>query len=284
MKRLKRPIYAGISGKYNEDKGKYDFVVDFERNSDGDVVKFIEPFYCRSSIDNYTYWFGYSFNDGQSNPRRDEFIEFIKHVQPENWSDPNDEWSDPIYTSDNIAEPELSDMIFRSMNGVHLSDRSIDTIIYPESKSGNLVGMIVKIISRAMPSKPKLRAEEVLKAAPSNISFDYEGFHEDLESGQVSVPNFVNDDYIKEMMDKIHDSSTFSLRRNVHRVALRPYISGFYSPSNVESKLNQSNVVLVVDDFGTSGTTIRELIRVIRSVNNECEIYIFTLMGSKRKK
>lgn len=284
MKKLVKPVYAGINGKLNKKTGKYDFKVDFENNSKNDVVKFIEPYFQQSTIDTHTYWFGYSFNDGQSNPRRDEFIQFMKHVQPENWSDPNDEWSDPIYTSDNITEPELNAMIFRSMNRIHISDRDIDTIIYPESKSGNLVSMIVKQIRQAMSSKPRLKVEEVLKAKPSDIQFNFDQFHKDLEKGELTVPDFVTDDYIEEMMEEIHSTKAFSLRRCVHPVALRRYVSGFYSSTNVETKIFDSDVILIVDDFGTSGTTIRELIRVVRSINKTCEIYIFTLMGNRRAK
>ena len=58
---------------------------------------------------------------------KDEFIEFMKHVQPINWSDPNDEWMDPDYTDDNITEEELSEMIYRSLNKIGLDSRCIDT-------------------------------------------------------------------------------------------------------------------------------------------------------------
>lgn len=284
MKRMLRPIYAGINGKLDPATNKYKFSVDFDNNQADDVIQFIEPYFHESSIDANTYWFGYSFNDGQSNPRRDEFIKFMKNVQPENWSDPDDEWSDPVYNDESITEPELNTMIFRSMNRIHISERNIDTIIYPESKSGNLVNMIVKQIRQAMPSIPRLQVGQVLKASPSHITFDYDKFHEDLDSGEVVVPSFVNDAYIDDMMSQARTSRAFSIRRDVHPVTLRPYLSGFYEHTNVESILSDASVVLIVDDFGTTGTTIRELIRVVRTINKQCGIYIFTLMGNKRRK
>lgn len=284
MKKFLKPIYAGINGKLDKESGKYKFKVDFDNNTDDDVIKFIEPYFHESSIDQYTYWFGYSFNDGQSNPRRDEFIKFIKHVQPENWSDPDDEWSDPIYNDDSITELDLQRMIFNSMNKIRLDERDIDTVIYPESHSGNLVSMIVKILQRAMPSKPYLKTEKVLKSDPKQINFDWESFHNDIENGNIHVPSFVTDEYIQDMMEEVNSLDNFSLRKNIHPVSLRPYVSGFYSLDAVQTTLANSDVVLIVDDFGTSGTTIRELIRIVRAVNSHCEIYIFTLMGNKRKK
>lgn len=284
MKRLLRPVYCGVGYEFDESSGKYKFNLDFENNQDNDIIKFVEPYFKQSTIDRYTYWFGYGFNDGQEQERRNQFIEFMKHVQPINWSDPDDEWSDPVYTDDSITEPELSEMLFRSMNNIRISERDIDTIVYPESKSGNLVSMIVKLLRQAMPSKPRLEVHEVLKANPSNIQFDYEGFHDAVDSGQLRVPEFVTDEYIQEMMDKVHSGDSFSLRRCIKPVMLRPFVSGFYDHKGAERAISDSRVVLIVDDFGTSGTTIRELIRVIRKINDSCEIYIFTLMGNRRAK
>ena len=81
MKRYLRPVYTGISGKLDKESNKYKFVVDFENNSEDDVIKFVEPYFHQSAIDDNVYWFGYSFNDGQANPRRDEFIEFLKIIR-----------------------------------------------------------------------------------------------------------------------------------------------------------------------------------------------------------
>ena len=72
-----RPIYAGINGKLDPATNKYKFSVDFDNNQADDVIQFIEPYFQRSEIDGSTYWFGYTFNDGQSNPRRDEFIDLF---------------------------------------------------------------------------------------------------------------------------------------------------------------------------------------------------------------
>ena len=284
MKRYLLPVYAGINGQYDSEEKRYKFKVDFDNNTSDDVVKFIEPYYRQSRIDNYTYWFGYSFNDGQSTPRRDEFIEFMKHVQPIRLADPDDEWSEHVYTDDNITEEELSEMLYRSMNRIGLDSRCVDTIVYPESKSSNLVGMIVKLLSSGMPHVPAIKEVEVLKASPAEIQFDFDAFHKDIESGNLIVPDFVTDDYIENMMNDIHRSDSFSLRRSVHPVSLRPYVSGFYKHTDATFAISKSDVVLIVDDFGTSGTTIRELIRVIRSINTECEIFIFTLMGNRRAK
>ena len=43
----------------------------------------------------------------------------------------------------------------------------------------------------------------------------------------------------------------------------------------------QSGKILIVDDINTSGSTLNEIIRIIRKINNQCEIYIFTLIGKE---
>lgn len=283
MKRLRKPIYAGINGKFDKNSNKYKFKVDFDNNTDNDVIKFIEPYFKQSRIDNNTYWFGYSFNDEQANPRRDEFIEFMKHVQPEKLSDPEDEWSSVVYNDETITEPDLAAMIIRSLDRIRLKNYSVDTIIYPESKSGNLVKMIVRIISRYISSAKKVPLEEIKKANPEDIEFDYLQFEEDKEDGQIDVPDYVDDNYIYKMLHRARSANSFSLRKYIKPAVLRNYVSNFYAANKNVSAIATSDVILVVDDFGTTGTTIRELIRNIREINDDCEIYIFTLMGKLQR-
>lgn len=285
MKVLKRSIYAGISGKLDKKTGKYKFNVDFEKNTADDVVKFIEPYFRKSLIDNNVYWFGYSFNDGQSSPRRDEFIQFLKHVQPERLVDPEDEWSGFDYNDETITETDLAAMVLRSLDRIKLNNYSVDTIVYPESKSGNLVKMIVRCITDKIYRAKEVKAEELRKCEAADIDFDYNKFYKDLENDKIDIPSFVDEDYIYNMLQRARSADSFSLRKYIKPAVLRNYISNFYQVSTSGSAvIASSEVVLIVDDFGTTGTTIRELIRNIREINKDCEIYIFTLMGNNRPK
>lgn len=44
------------------------------------------------------------------------------------------------------------------------------------------------------------------------------------------------------------------------------------------SQINSGNI-LIVDDVNTSGSTLREIIRIIREINKDCNIFIYTLIG-----
>ena len=284
MKRMLKPIYAGISGKLNSKTNKYEFTVDFNLNSDDDVIKFIEPYFQTSAIDGNVYWFGYSFNDGQANPRRDEFIEFLKNVQPEKLVDPEDEWSGFSYDNKHITETDLNTMVSRSLSRLHLNNYNVDAIVYPESASGNLVKMIVKCVRRFLAPIKDVPASELSKSSPEDIEFDFVRYHEDIDANTIDVPDYVTDDYINAMLRKARNAEVFSLRRYIKPPVLRNYVSNFYDISKSIDVIAAADTVLVIDDFGTTGTTIREIIRNIRNINQNCGIYIFTLMGNRRRK
>lgn len=37
---------------------------------------------------------------------------------------------------------------------------------------------------------------------------------------------------------------------------------------------------MIVDDINTSGSTLNEILRTVRKINHDCEIFIFTLIGN----
>ena len=86
------------------------------------------------------------------------------------------------------------------------------------------------------------------------------------------------------MMRRAQEAPTFSLRKYIKPTVLRNYVTNFYKIAKNNDLIESAETVLVVDDFGTTGTTIREIIRNIRDINPTCEIYIFTLMGNRRSK
>ena len=93
-----------------------------------------------------------------------------------------------------------------------------------------------------------------------------------------------NQEKYYRMLQKARSADSFSLRKYIKPTVLRNYISNFYDTGRNIDAVQSADVVLVVDDFGTTGSTIRELIRNIRKINHQCEIYVFTLMGNKRAK
>ena len=86
----------------------------------------------------------------------------------------------------------------------------------------------------------------------------------------------------KQLIPKLHDLDYFSIAQNV-KSKYSPYITGFLNfknPEDIEkfSKLQGSNI-LVVDDINTTGSTMHEILRILGNINNDANIYVYTLIG-----
>ena len=122
---------------------------------------------------------------------------------------------------------------------------------------------------------------ELVKSAPSNISFDWESFEADYgdDSNQYNqMKRYIED----KLIPAIHDLDYFSLAQNV-KPKYRKYIENYLEldeKSEIKlQKLSASDSILVVDDINTSGATLDEILRKIRQLNKDCTIFIFTLIG-----
>ena len=82
-------------------------------------------------------------------------------------------------------------------------------------------------------------------------------------------------------MPRIFELSYFSLADNV-KPKYRQYIEDYLIVDNQTSQAIeaiQKGKILIVDDINTSGSTLREIIRIVKQINNNCAIFIFTLIG-----
>ena len=85
------------------------------------------------------------------------------------------------------------------------------------------------------------------------------------------------------MMELIHQKEYFTIAKDVKKSKLRPYIMNFLSFKNDKDKELYSSIrkqnILVVDDVTTSGSTLSEILRTLRIVNEDNKITIFSLIG-----
>lgn len=86
-------------------------------------------------------------------------------------------------------------------------------------------------------------------------------------------------------MDKIHKKDYFTIAKDVRKSKMRPYITHFLKFRNSEDaelcKQIRNQNVLIVDDIATSGSTLNEVLRAIRILNQDNQIAIFSLIGRK---
>ena len=86
----------------------------------------------------------------------------------------------------------------------------------------------------------------------------------------------------KEQMDKIHALDYFSIARNI-KGKYKPFLARYYRFKTEKDakiyKAIESGNVLVVDDILTSGTTLFQLFKALKTVNPAITPTVFTLLG-----
>lgn len=146
--------------------------------------------------------------------------------------------------------------------------------------------MIQRCVLNCIP-RTKIKSFELVKNIPANVNFDWELFdeHYDGEVGDTryqQISKYVNND----LLPKIHSLDYFSIAENV-KYKYRNYIMNFLTvPEETQDAfkaLTNSDKVLIIDDINTSGATLREMIRVVKTLAPETTIYIFTLIGRGEK-
>jgi len=142
-------------------------------------------------------------------------------------------------------------------------------------------------------AQPSLHYMELVKALPENISFDMEGYENQylndvLENGRPRYTEKQKEevkDSINTMMQLIHQKEYFTIAKDVKKSRMRPYMMQFlkFKDENEEKlcqKIQKQNI-LIVDDIATSGSTLNEILRALRILNEDNNITIFSLIGRK---
>lgn len=244
-----------------------DYVFDFTNDQIEDLINtsISKELNFRKFSDN-SYYFGYRFNDNVSKEDRTKFIEWLK--------------------SQTKLTPDLESFIVRPIKALkkELNFNDFDLFLYPLSERSKLTNLIIKSISNITGRDVDSFSIEAIKNIPSSVHFDYYAFKRDYgltDSSQKfkDVYNYVEN----VLLPKINDLTYFSIAKNV-KVKYRDYIQDYLKIRPESEKLieaiNEGNI-LIVDDISTSGATLRELIRMVSTINNKCNIYIFTLIGKE---
>ena len=142
-------------------------------------------------------------------------------------------------------------------------------------------------------AQPTLYKMTLVKDLPSNISFDMKAYEKQylddtLENGMPRYNDAAKEqakNSINTMLEMIHQKDYFTIAKDVKKSKLRPYIINFLKFKSEEeeelcSMVRQQNV-LVIDDVTTSGSTLSEVLRTLRILNEDNDITIFSLIGRK---
>ena len=249
------------------------FVFDFEHDGVGDIVSLTGGGYQVEAFGK-CFYYGYEFGDDVEGSTRSAFIQYVK-------------FSERLQD-----DPDLTHFIQKAINDLnkHINLYDYDLVVMPQSSS-RVNNYMLRYIYRF--AQPMLRKMELVKNLPSNISFDMDAFTEAylndvLENGRPRYTEVQKEEVrtqISHMLDLIHRKDYFTIAKDVKKSRLRPYMIQFLRFATDADKelcqtIRQQNV-LVIDDVTTSGSTLGEVLRTLRILNEDNNITIFSLIGRR---
>lgn len=255
------------------DSDRQQFVFDFEHDGTDDVVSLTGNGYKVEAFGK-CFYYGYEFGEEVCGSLRSAFIKRVKF-------------------SENLQEDTaLTQFIQKAINDlshkINLYD--YDLVVMPESSS-RVNNYMLRYIYRF--AQPTLRKMELVKNLPATISFDMDAFSEAylndvLENGRPRYTEAQKEEVrqqIGQMLDLIHQKDYFTIAKDVKKSRFRPYMMEFLrfaSPADEQlcRTIREQNV-LVIDDVTTSGSTLGEVLRTLRILNEDNSISIFSLIGRK---
>lgn len=249
------------------------FVFDFEHDGAEDIVSLTGDGYQVEAFGK-CFYYGYEFSEQVESHVRTAFIKYVK------------------FTEALQDTPDLTNFIKKAIDNLdkHINLYDYDLVVMPESSS-RVNQYMLRYIYRF--AQPTLRKMELVKALPLNISFDMDGFEQSylndvLENGRPRYTEAQKEEVrlsINKMLDLIHQKDYFTIAKDVKKSRFRPYMIQFLKFASEADKELYATIrkqnVLVVDDVTTSGSTLNEILRSLRIVNDDNNITIFSLIGRK---
>ena len=255
------------------DNERQTFVFDFAHDGSEDIVKLTGDGYQVKAFGK-CFYYGYEFSEQVDGNVRSAFIRYVK------------------FTNDLQGNPDLTDFIKNAIDNlnkrINLYDYNL--VVMPESSS-RVNQYMLRYIYRF--AQPTLRKMELVKALPASISFDMDAYQQQylddvLEDGHPRYTEAQKEEVkqsIQKMIDLIHQKDYFTIAKDVKKSRFRPYMMDFLKFATLADErlcasIRQQNV-LVIDDVTTSGSTLNEILRTLRILNEDNEITIFSLIGRK---
>lgn len=249
------------------------FVFDFEHDGNDDIISLTGSGYQVEAFGK-CFYYGYEFSDQIDGATRSAFIKHVKFSEP---------------LQDNL---DLTSFIKKAIDNlshqINLYDYNL--VVMPESSS-RVNQYMLRYIYRF--AQPMLRKMELVKNLPANISFDMDAYEEQylndvLENGRPRYTKEQKEEAkqsITQMLELIHKKDYFTIAKDVKKSRFRPYMMQFLkfnSKADEElcATIRKQNI-LIIDDIATSGSTLGEILRTLRILNEDNNITIFSLIGRK---
>lgn len=249
------------------------FIFDFEHDGANDIITLTGNGYQIEAFGK-CFYYGYEFGDDVDGTLRSEFIKYVK------------------FSGSLQQHPDLTRFMQKAVNELNqkINLYNYDLVVMPESSSP-VNKYLLRYIYRF--AQPSLHGIELVKSLPNAISFDMAAYEQQyledvLENGRpryTEAQKLEVRKSIEEMMELIHQKDYFTIAKDVRKSKMRPYITHFLRFKNDADKelcaaIRKQNI-LIVDDITTSGSTLNEVLRTLRILNEDNDITIFSLIGRK---
>ena len=249
------------------------FVFDFHHDGVNDIVRLTNDV-TKIEAFGKCFYYGYEFSDEVDRNVRSAFINYVK------------------FNESLQHNPDLMQFVQKAIN--RLNDKinlyDYNLVVMPQSSS-HINQYMLRYTYRF--AQPSLQYMQLVKSLPEKIDFDMAAYEKQylddvLENGRPRYTEAQKEEVkasITQMMDLIHKKDYFTIAKDVRKSRMRPYMMRFLDFQSEEDRMlcvtiRQQNV-LIIDDVTTSGSTLNEILRALRILNEDNTITIFSLIGRK---
>lgn len=220
---------------------------------------FDEKRFIKENFDGYDYYFYVGFLTKMDYSSRKEFIRGLKGTSIEE-----------LFSSDKLLFIHNAINEFQTKIGFN----NYDMIIYPDISHNYLVRYCIDLINKWLKIKnANTKLFEITKTDPKLIYIENDEYNKNIEKAEI---------YLKD----IHTLEYFSISKNGH--SYRKYVRNFLEIRDLDFvlKLKQANdktKILIFDDINSTGSTLREIFRVLKSINDKLVYNIYTIIGKRNE-
>ena len=256
------PIFAGITITNDE------IVFDWDKDSPRDILKLAESTSGKFIQDGITYFYAYTWSDIATSYQINRVRRYLKSLGN----------SKDIYSQDVEDFVELGVLKFDEFKP--LKTFSVLIGIEP-SKFPSLVDVMNGYLMEY--SRSPIVDIRLVKNTYEHVEFDNsKAYKALLESGLSSHKADREIQFTARKFQELKSSGTlFEMKRFVPRAIREGFYNFLKFKTEEEKQLYmelQGVDVLIYDDFLTSGSTVKEIIRYLKSIHNENQLTAFVLV------
>lgn len=266
-------------GIRKDESGHY--VFDDEFDFDTDIIMLCTDTSGKNEVDDLTYYYGFEFNPKCTIKNQSEFRNAIKHKMKDN---------SVFYGED--ATRFVEDGIYKLDEMKRLNDFGVVISTASEYGEKTLSGLMCAIIFDMAPEGTTVYDMQLIKRMCSDVTFDEERARQALlKTNRYGNDNKSVESAIRSLKEQFEDAKRegglFKMKKYKPVAGRAGFIDflRFGNPYDQETyeKLKEGTEVLICDDFITSGSTVKEIIRFLTAINPNTEISVFILVNQMRR-